>query len=44
MFIIQGEFIVTIPIRLILYIIYIDPLSLPLSPLPTPLKAFARGF
>jgi hypothetical protein len=29
-----GRFIVTIPIRLILYISYIAPLSLPLKPLP----------
>jgi hypothetical protein len=35
---------VTILIRLTLYIIYTPPLSLPLNPLPTPLKAIARGF
>jgi hypothetical protein len=34
----------TIPIRFILYIIFIAPLSLPLNPCPTPLKAIARGF
>jgi hypothetical protein len=34
---------VTIPIKLILYIIYISPWSLPISPLPTLLKAIARG-
>jgi hypothetical protein len=36
-----GEFVVTIPIRLMLYIIYIAPSSLPLYPLPTSLKAIA---
>jgi hypothetical protein len=35
---------VTIPIRLLLYISYIAPLSLPLNPLPVPLKTIARGF
>jgi hypothetical protein len=40
----MGGFKVTILIRLILYIIYISPLSLPLSPLPTPPKATARDF
>jgi hypothetical protein len=35
---------VTIPIRLILYIIYIALSSLRLNPLPKPLKAVARGF
>jgi hypothetical protein len=39
----EGEFIMTIPIR-ILYIIFIGPTSLPPSPLPTPLKEIARGF
>jgi hypothetical protein len=38
-----GGFIVTILIKLILYIGYITPSSLPISPLPTPLKAIARG-
>jgi hypothetical protein len=35
---------VTIPIRLILCVIYTAPLTLPLSSLPAPLKAIARGF
>jgi hypothetical protein len=39
-----GGFVVTILIRLILYISYIAPWSLPLSPLPTPLKAIIRSF
>jgi hypothetical protein len=40
---IQGDFVVTIPIRLKLYIGYIAPIvSLP-SPLATPLKAIPRG-
>jgi hypothetical protein len=39
-----GGFIVTIPIRLILCIIYIAPSSLPLSSLPAPLTAITRGF
>jgi hypothetical protein len=41
---IQGGFLVTIPIRLVLYVGYIASMSLPLGPLPTPLKAVARGF
>jgi hypothetical protein len=42
----MGGFIVTIPIRLVLYIIYFAPhcSSLLLSLLPTPLKAIARGY
>jgi hypothetical protein len=40
----MGGFIVTIPIRLILYIIYIAPIDSPPHPLFTPLKAIARGF
>jgi hypothetical protein len=37
-------FTVTILIRLIVYIIYIAPIVSPSHPLPTPLKAIARGF
>jgi hypothetical protein len=40
----RGGFVVTSLIRLILYVIYITPSSLPLSPFPNPLKAIARGF
>jgi hypothetical protein len=40
---IREGFIVTIPIRLILYI-RSPPSSLHLNPLPTPLKAITRGF
>jgi hypothetical protein len=40
----MGGFIVTIPIRLILYIIYMAPIVSPPLPFPTPLKAIARGF
>jgi hypothetical protein len=40
----QRGFVVTIPISLILYIIYIAPILSPAQPLPTPLKAIARGF
>jgi hypothetical protein len=36
--------IVTILIRLILYISYIAPIVSPHSTFPTPLKVFARGF
>jgi hypothetical protein len=39
----KGGVIVTIPIRLILYI-RSPPSSLHLNPLPTPLKAITRGF
>jgi hypothetical protein len=39
-----GGFIVTIPVRLILYMSYIVPMSLPLYPLPTPHKAVAPCF
>jgi hypothetical protein len=39
-----GGFIVTILIRLILYITYIAPLSVPLNPVPTPLKAIIGDF
>jgi hypothetical protein len=39
-----GGFKMTILIRFILYIIYICPIFLPLSPLPTLPKAIARGF
>jgi hypothetical protein len=39
-----GGSIVAIPNRLILYIATSPPLSLPLNPFPTPLKAVARGF
>jgi hypothetical protein len=35
---------VIVLIRLILYIIYIAPIATPPNPLPTPLKAIARGF
>jgi hypothetical protein len=38
------EFVVTIPIRLILYIISIAPIVSPPQPLPHPIKAIARGF
>jgi hypothetical protein len=38
----RGRFIVTIPIRLILYISYITPISS--NPSAAPLKAIARGF
>jgi hypothetical protein len=44
MFIIQGEFRVTILIRLKLYTIYIAPIVSPSQPHPNPLKAIARGF
>jgi hypothetical protein len=40
----RGGFLGAILIRLILYIIYIVPIVLPLSLLPTSLKAIARGF
>jgi hypothetical protein len=40
----MGRFVVTIPIRFKLYIIYIALTISLLSPLPTPLKAIARGF
>jgi hypothetical protein len=46
----MGGFIVTIPIRFILYTIYIAPHCLSstpsslLNPLLSPLKAIARGF
>jgi hypothetical protein len=39
-----GGFAVTILIRLILHIIYISPIFSPSQPLPTILKAIARGF
>jgi hypothetical protein len=40
----RQEFVVTIPVRPILYIVYIAPIICPLNPLPTPLKAVARDF
>jgi hypothetical protein len=40
----RGEILVTILIRLILYIIYIAPIIPHPNHLPTPLKATARGF
>jgi hypothetical protein len=40
----MGGFIMTIPISLILYIIYIAPIVSPPHPLPNPLKAIASGF
>jgi hypothetical protein len=43
-FIIQGGFIVTILVRLTLYISYTTPIISPPQSLPTPLKAIARGF
>jgi hypothetical protein len=39
-----GGFTVTNPIRLVLYIISIAPITSPTQPPPTPLKAIARGF
>jgi hypothetical protein len=40
----MGGFIVTITIRLVLYIGYIAPIISPSTPLPTPLKEIAKGF
>jgi hypothetical protein len=40
----MGGFIVTILLRLILYISYTTSIVSPLNPLPTPLRAIARGF
>jgi hypothetical protein len=43
-FSIHGGFVVTIPLRLILYIIYIVSIISSSQPLPTTLKAITRGF
>jgi hypothetical protein len=43
-FIVQGGLLVTILIKLILYIIYISPILSPPSLLPTSVQATARGF
>jgi hypothetical protein len=44
MFIVQGGFIVTIPNRLNYILVGSSPLSLPLDPLHTSLKAITKGF
>jgi hypothetical protein len=40
----RRGFIVTIAVRLTLYISYITPIMSPLNPFPTPLKAISRSF